>query len=143
MILKNILNVYNLLLSLGAFYLGVSMFLERGVFDTFPQEWIGVLPFNNWANLALFGIIVFGIGNGIAATYGFLKKDNKIFTITFTMGVLFFLCTVIPTILLGKWYLPTSALFGLSIIQILLGLCGFLTFYLVSLLKNYNRKNSF
>ena len=142
MLLKNILNVYNLLLSLGAFYLGVSMFLGRGVFDTFPQEWIGVLPFNNWASLALFGIIVFGIGNGIASTYGFIEKDKKIFIITFTMGALFFLCTVIPTILLGEWYLPTSAFFVLSIIQILLGLCGFLAFYLFSLLKNRNRKNS-
>jgi len=142
MLLKNILNVYNLLLSLGAFYLGVSMFLGRGVFDTFPQEWIGVLPFNNWVSLALFGIIVFGIGNGIASTYGFLEKDKKIFIITFTMGALFFLCTVIPTILLREWYLPTSAFFVLSIIQILLGLFGFLAFYLFSLLKNRNRKNS-
>ena len=140
MLLKSILNSYNLLMSLGAFYLGVSMFLERGVFDTFPQEWIGVLPFNNWASLALFGVIVFGIGNGIASTYGFIKKDNNIFTITFTMGVLFFLCTVIPTILLGEWYLSTSALFVLSLIQIFLGLFGFLTIYLVSLLKNRNRK---
>ena len=127
--MKSILNIYNLLLSLGAFYLGVSMFLERGVFDTFPQEWIGILPFNNWASLALFGIIIFGIGNGIASTYGFIKKDKKIFIITFTMGGLFFLCIIIPTILLGEWYLPTSALFVLSIIQILLGLIGFLTFY--------------
>ena len=129
MLIKSVLNIYNLLLSLGAFYLGVLMFLERGVFDTFPQEWIGILPFNNWASLALFGIIIFGIGNGIASTYGFIKKDIKIFIITFTMGALFFLCIIIPTILLGEWYLPTSALFVLSIIQILLGLIGFLTFY--------------
>ncbi|ATP41031.1 hypothetical protein CSE16_13770 [Solibacillus sp. R5-41] len=142
MLLKNILNSYNLLLCLGAFYLGVSMFLERGVFDTFPQEWLGVLPFNNWASLALFGMIVFGIGNGIASTYGFIKKDKKIFIMTFTMGALFFSCTVIPTILLGEWYLPTSALFVLSLIQILLGLFGYLTVYLVSLLKNNKRKIS-
>ena len=129
MLIKSVLNIYNLLLSLGAFYLGVLMFLERGVFDTFPQEWIGILPFNNWASLALFGIIIFGIGNGIASTYGFIKKDKKIFIITFTMEVLFFLCIIIPTNLLGEWYLPTSALFVLSIIQILLGLIGFLTFY--------------
>ncbi|KGR90130.1 hypothetical protein CD30_13340 [Ureibacillus massiliensis 4400831 = CIP 108448 = CCUG 49529] len=142
MLLKNILNAYNLLLSLGAFYLAVLMFLERGVFHTFPQEWIGVMPFNNWSSLALFGVIVFGIGNGIASTYGFIKKDNKIFTITFTMGALFFLCTVIPTIILGEWYLPTSAFFVLSLIQILLGLFGFLNFCLVWLLKNRNKKNS-
>ena len=58
MLIKSVLNIYNLLLSLGAFYLGVLMFLERGVFDTFPQEWIGILPFNNWENLVLFGVII-------------------------------------------------------------------------------------
>ena len=142
MLLKNIINSYNLILSLGAFYLGVSIFLERGAFDTFPQEWIGILPFTNSASLAFFGMTVFGIGNGIASIYSFKKNDIKKFTMTLTMGALFFFCTVIPTILLGEWYLPTSAFFVLSLIQILLGLFGFLTVYLVSLLRNHNRKNS-
>lgn len=124
MLIKNMLNIYNSLLALGALYLGVSMFLGRGVFETFPQEGLGVLPFTNWASLAIFGIIVFGIGNGIAATYGFIKKDKKIFIITVTMGALFFICTVIPTFLLGEWYLPTSAFLVLSIIQIGLGILG-------------------
>ncbi|KAA0955404.1 hypothetical protein FQ087_12335 [Sporosarcina sp. ANT_H38] len=141
MLLKNIINSYNLILSLGAFYLGVSMFLERGAFDTFPQEWIGVLPFTNWASLALFGMIVFGIGNGIASIYSFKKNDIKKFTMTLTMGALFFFCTVIPTILLGEWYLPTSVFFVLSLIQLFLGLFGFLTVYLVSILRNNNREN--
>ena len=127
MLVKIILNSYNLLLSLGAFYVGVLMFLERGVFATFPQEWIGRMPFNNWASLALFGIIIFGIGNAIASTYGFIKKDKKIFIITFTMGALFFFCTVIPTMLLGEWYLPTSQFLLLSLIQLLLGLFGLVT----------------
>ncbi len=127
MLLKNIVNSYNLLLSFGAFYVGVSMILGRGAFDTFPQEWIGVLPFSNWASLAIFGMIVFGIGNGIASTYGFKNNDKKNFTMTFTMGALFLFCTVIPTILLGEWYLPTSAFFVLSLIQILLGLFGSVT----------------
>ncbi|WP_019243958.1 hypothetical protein [Bacillus massilioanorexius] len=48
------------------------------------------MPFNNWASLALFRMIIFGIGNAIASTYGFIKKDKKIFTMTFTMGALFF-----------------------------------------------------
>ena len=129
MVLRNIVTVYNLLLSLGAFYVGILMFLERGVFDTFPQEWIGVLPFNNWASLALFGIIVFGIGNGIASIYGFVKKGKNLFILTLTMGVLFFLCTIIPTNLLGEWYLPTSLFSVFSVIQLLLGLLGLLNFY--------------
>lgn len=126
MILKNILNIYNLLLSLGAFYLGWLMLLGRDLFEEFPPEWIGVLPFDNWAVLALFGIIVFGIGNGLAATYGFIKQDKKICIMTFAMGTLLFLSIVIPTVVLGEWYLPTSEMFVLSIIQLLLGIFGFL-----------------
>lgn len=126
---KAMSNVYNLSLSLGAFYLGISMILGKGAFDTFPQEWLGVLPFTSWASLALFGMIVFGLGNGIAAMYGFFKKDKKIFVMTFMMGILFCSSTVISTILLGEWYLPTSAFLGFSFIQIVLGLLGLLTFY--------------
>ena len=123
MLLKHILNLYNLLLSLGAFYLGIDMILGKS-FDTWPPEWIGKIPFTSWVSLGLFGIIVFGIGNGIASTYGFIKKDNRIFLLTITMGVLFFSCTALSRILLGEWYLPTSGFLLFSTIQILLGLVG-------------------
>ena len=125
MLLKNILNLYNLLLSLGAFYLGIQMILARGAFDSWPPEWIGKLPFNSWVSLALFGMIIFGIGNAYASIRGFIKKDKTIFLMTFTMGALFFFCTVISTILVGEWYLPTSGFLLFSAIQILLGLVGF------------------
>ena len=46
MFLKNILNIFNLLSSLGAFYLGIEMILGRGSFDTWPPEWIGKIPFS-------------------------------------------------------------------------------------------------
>ena len=129
MALKNILNSYNLLLSLGAFYLGLSMLSGRGVFDIFPPEWIGKLPFNSWASLALFGMIIFGVGNAFASIWGFIKKEKSIFIMTFTMGALLFFCTVISTKLVGEWYLPTGQFLILSIIQILLGLVGFVISY--------------
>ena len=129
MLLKNILNSYNLLLSLGAFYLGLSMLLGRGVFDTFPPEWIGKLPFNSWASLALFGMIIFGVGNAFASIWGFIKKEKIIFIMTFTMGALLFFCTFISTRLVGEWYLPTGQLLIFSIIQISLGLVGLVISY--------------
>ena len=127
MLLRSILNFYHLLLSLGAFYLGGLMFLGKGAFDTWPQEWVGKIPFTSWVSLALFGIIIFGIGNAIASTYGFIKKDNKIYLLTIIMGALFFFCTVLSRILLGEWYLPTSQFWKLSLLQILLGLFGLVT----------------
>lgn len=125
MVLRFGVNFYNSLLSLGAFYLGGFMLAGRGVFDTFPPEWKGVMPFNSWASLALFGIIVFGIGNAAAAIYGFRRNNKNIFIITTMMGALFFLCTIIPTMLAGEWYLPMSMLAALSVIQLLLGFLGF------------------
>lgn len=125
--LKKTVNFFNLFLSLGAFYLGLSMFLGKGIFATFPPEWVGIMPFSNWASLALFGIIVFGIGNAMTSIYGFLKKDKKIFTLTFILGMLLFLCALMPIVLLGEWYLPTVYFFILSFFQILLGFFGLVT----------------
>ncbi|MBD3109634.1 hypothetical protein IEO70_14900 [Bacillus sp. AGMB 02131] len=124
MIPRIISNSYNLLLALGAFYLGLLMFMGKGAFDTYPPEWIGKIPFTGWAGIAIFGIIIFGIGNAIASAYGFVKKDKQIYIITISMGALFFLCTVASRILLGEWYLPTGQFLIFSVIQILVGLLG-------------------
>ena len=127
MTLKNILNVYHLLLSLGAFYMGITMISNEGIFESFPEEWAGKLPFSDWMSLALFGMIVFGIGNGGASVYGFIKKDKTIFTLALVMGALFLFCIISPTVLLGEWYLPTAQFLIAAIIQLLLGASGFLT----------------
>jgi len=44
------------------------------VFVEFPPEWVGVMPFTSWSALAIYGMIVFGIGNAVAAVYGFTRK---------------------------------------------------------------------
>lgn len=62
-LLRKSISVYNLLLAFGAFYIGAAMFLGKGGFREFPQEWIGRMPFSSWASIALFGILVFGAGN--------------------------------------------------------------------------------
>lgn len=134
--LKYIACLYNLLLSLGAFYLGVSMILGRG-FETFPPEWVGKIPFQSWMDIALFGMIIFGIGNAIASIYGFIRKE-RIFTLTILMGALLFFCTVISTNLLGEWYLPTGMLLIMSILQLSLGLIGLA----VNVLINFKSKLS-
>lgn len=124
MVLTKIASFYHLLLVLGAFYLGISMFLGRGVFADFPPEWIGTMPFRNWESLALFGMIVFGGGNAIAGVYGFIKKDKKVFLLSLVLGALLFLCASMPVILLGEWYLPTAFLTLLSAVQLSIGFIG-------------------
>lgn len=121
-LLRFFLAIFNLLLSLGAFYMGASMFLAWGVFSAFPQEWIGIMPFGSWATLAVFGIMIFGIGNAIASVYGFLKKDRVVFIFTILLGGLLLVCSAMPVFLIGEWYLPTVQLLMLGFIQMLLGL---------------------
>ena len=129
MSIKNMSILYHLLLSLGAFYVGGLMFLGRGAFGPWPQEWIGKLPFTSWGSLALFGILVFGFGNLFAFVYGIVKKDTKkVFLTTIMMGALFFFCTILSRVLLGEWYLPTGQFLIASIVQLSLGLLGLLTF---------------
>lgn len=103
------------------------MFLGKGAFADFPPEWMDVMPFSSWNSLALFGMIVFGIGNAGAGIYGFNKKNNKVFVLAIILGILCFLCAALPLILLGEWYLPLVFLFLASLIQVLLGVIGLLT----------------
>ncbi|WP_456278642.1 hypothetical protein [Bacillus sp. AK128] len=127
MVLKNITNLYNFLLSIGAFYISVMMFSGSGVFATFPQEWKGMLLLNDWVGFAIFTIIIFGLGNAIALIYGLIIKDNKIFIVTIFMGALFLICIIMQIILVGEWYLATVQFLVISLIQILLGSYGFVT----------------
>ncbi|WP_033541891.1 hypothetical protein [Planococcus sp. CAU13] len=124
MFLKKLVSSYSLLLSLGAFYLGSIMLSGEGVFADFPPEWIGVMPFNSWNSLALFGMIVFGLGNAAAAVYGFTKKNNRIFLLAIVLGALCFAGALMPAVLLGEWYLSTVYLFMAGALQILLSIIG-------------------
>ncbi|RPF56150.1 hypothetical protein [Aquisalibacillus elongatus] len=124
MLLKNVSSLYNLCLSLSAFYLGSLMILGEGVFATFPPEWIGKMPFDSWLNLSLFGMIIFGIGNAIAAIYGFIKRDKRIFIIMLALGILLFLSSLSPVFLLGEMYLPAAMIWLSSLIQLLLAISG-------------------
>lgn len=122
--LKKIVSSYCLLLSLGAFLLGIYMLLGKGIFVDYPPEWIGVMPFSSWNSLALFGMIIFGIGNAGAGIYGFRKKTKKVFVWAISLGAFCFLCAALPIFLLGEWYLPLVQLFLASVIQVLLGVIG-------------------
>ncbi|WP_134341224.1 hypothetical protein [Filobacillus milosensis] len=132
MLLKNVSNSYNLLLSLAAFYTGINILTGTGVFSEFPQEWVGKIPFNSWESIAIFGILIFGFGNAIAAIYGFIKKGRKIFIMTLIMGVLFLSCMVLQIILLDEVFLATVQFILASSLQLFLGLVGLVKTRLIS-----------
>ena len=122
-VILNLLGGYDLLMSLGAFYLGLNMIFEKGVFNEFPKEWLSKVPFQNWFLPAIIGIVVFGFGNCTAAILSFRKKGNLSWTVSAFMAGIFFLSMVAQYIIFREWYLPSSMLFILSIIQIVI--CGF------------------
>ncbi|MDQ0228222.1 hypothetical protein [Metabacillus niabensis] len=127
-VLKNgfvtLIIILNLLLSLGAIMIGIMMLLKKGVFASFPNEWTTYVPFNNWIILALFLIILFGIGNAFASLNGLLKKERKLYNLTMIMSILLMLSTVIQVIVLKEWFLATVEFLFIGLIQILLGLFG-------------------
>lgn len=100
------------------------MLLKKGVFASFPNEWTTYVLFNNWIMLALFLIILFGIGNEFAFLNGLLKKERKLYYLTMIMGILLVLSTVIQVFVLKEWFLPTVEFLFIGLIQILLGLFG-------------------
>lgn len=122
--LAKLLPAFNLAMSLGAFFMGISMLPFTGVFVEFPPEWAGVMPFSSWSALAMYGMIVFGIGNAVAAVYGFLRKTRKFSVANLCLGVLLFSSAALPVVLLDEWYLPLVFFFALSFIQLALGLYG-------------------
>ncbi len=125
--LKIISTIFNFCLAAGAVFTSITILSGEGIFAEFPEEWAGHVPFNNWAGVAVFGMIIFGLGNGIAAFYGFSKNRNRLFVVTFIMGLVFLFCMVTQVILLDEWYLATVEFMIFSIIQIILGSMGLLT----------------
>ncbi|MGB4588137.1 MAG: hypothetical protein WBI17_02735 [Clostridiaceae bacterium] len=121
-VILNLLGGYDLLMSLGAFYIGANMILEKGVFNEYPKEWLSKVPFQNWLLPAIIGIVVFGLGNSIAAIFSFRKKDNLSWIVSAIMAGTFFLSMVAQYVIFREWYLPSSMLLIFSIIQIVI--CG-------------------
>jgi len=121
-VILNLLGGYDLLMSLGAFYIGVNMIFEKGVFNEYPKEWLSKVPFQNWFLPAIIGIVVFGLGNCIAAIFSFMIKGNLSWIVSAIMAGIFFLSMVAQYIIFMEWYLPSSLLLILSIIQIIF--CG-------------------
>ncbi|RAZ67154.1 hypothetical protein [Planococcus maitriensis] len=123
--LTKLVAAFNLAMSLGAFYMGISMLPFMGVFVEFPSEWAGVMPFSSWSALAMYGMIVFGIGNAVVAVYGFMKKTRVFFVANLGLGILLSLSAALPIVLLGEWYLPLVFFFFLSFTQMTLSIVGF------------------
>ena len=115
-----LLGVYNLILAFGAIYYGVKMIQGSGIFAEYPTEWLSKVPFEGWIAPGIIAIMVFGLGNIIAAIFSFWKVVGRPWLISIIMGGIFFVSLVLQVIILGEWYLATAQFFVFSIIQLCL-----------------------
>ncbi|MBE3100782.1 MAG: hypothetical protein IMZ47_00690 [Firmicutes bacterium] len=125
----NLLGIYDLVLALLFIYLGVMMIGSKsGLFVEYPKEWLTKLPFKSWVMPGVIAIVLFGLGNIVAAIFSFTKANTKSWFISAIMGGILFISLVAQIIVLGEWYLATVEFFVLSIIQLCIS--GYTIFYL-------------
>ena len=117
----NLLGIYDLILAFGAIFTGAMMVSSRsGMFTEFPKEWLHKIPFESWFIPGFITIVLFGLGNIIAAIFSFRKQNSKSWLMSAIMGAIFFLSLVTQVIILGEWYLATVEFLIFSIIQLCL-----------------------
>ena len=120
---KTILCCYNLFLALGAIYCGIGMISGR--LGEYPPEWLDKVPFTDWIYPGIIAIVLFGIGNIVAAFYS-LKKESKFLIVSGVMGIILLFSFLLSIVLLGEFYLATGEFIILSIGQLTLTLITFI-----------------
>ena len=121
---EKLLGIYDLILALGAIFIGVMMVISNnGMFIEYPKEWLSKLPFESWVIPGIIATVLFGLGNIVAAIPSFRKENKKSWFVSAIMGGILFMSIVAQIIILGEWYLATVEILILSIIQ--LGLSGY------------------
>lgn len=113
-----ILGLFQIALAIGAILVGISMITAKGLFANYPKEWIGKIPFDSWSSIGILGIVVFGIGNLIAAIAAFSRGRARPWIMSVFMGGLLFVTILYFRYAIGEWYLATFQFLILSIIQI-------------------------
>ena len=122
----NILGIYDLIIAIGAIYIGVIMMISSsgGKFIPYPKEWLSKVPFESWIFPGIISIVLFGLGNIIAAILSFKKSNNKFWIASSIMGGLLFVSVISQVIILDETFLVTVEIMALSIIQ--LCMCGYI-----------------
>lgn len=116
-----ILGIYDLILALGALYSGLLMINPKNaIFSEYTVQFPLNLSFSNWTFPGIIVILVFGLGNVIAAVFCFKKNTKHAWFASAITGVLFLTCVICQILIMGKFYLPTAEFFIFSIVQLCL-----------------------
>jgi ABC-type uncharacterized transport system permease subunit len=116
---KYILGFYDLLLAIGAVYLGRELVCkEHGVFMKFSHALLSKLSLEDWIMSGVSAILIFGVGNMIASMFCFLKQNHLSWSLSAVIGSILYVTLVIQVLRTGDWQLSTAVFFALSILQL-------------------------
>ncbi|MBU3181882.1 hypothetical protein [Clostridium psychrophilum] len=122
----NLLGIYDMILAFGAIYIGVDMSSSNSqMFIQYPREWLAKVPFGSWVTPGLIAIVLFGLGNLLAAIFCLKKENSKSWVMSVVMGGILFISLITQIMILGEWYLATVELLLLSIVQLWLSIYVF------------------
>lgn len=115
---RYLLGIFDLVILVNVLIVGVSMIRQTGNYIEYPVEWLSKTPFDNFVLPGIIGIMIYGIGNLIAAIFAIAKKDFKSWMFSLVMGFILLLSMILQVIVLGESYLTTGILIIVSFIQI-------------------------
>ncbi|MHA6261518.1 hypothetical protein ACXYMX_16785 [Sporosarcina sp. CAU 1771] len=118
-----VLGIYDLFLAMGAIWLGVQMITSsNGTFfaDPYPDSWVSNLPFDSWVMPGILAVVIFGLGNIIAAVLSFKKEHNSSWYASAVMGVVFLFGLAYQYIAVGEMYIVTGPFLIIGIVQLCL-----------------------
>ncbi|QKY71572.1 hypothetical protein Len3610_02630 [Lentibacillus sp. CBA3610] len=115
------LGIYDLFLATGAIWIGVKMVKSSsGIFVEYPDRWASRLPFDSWVMPGILAIVIFGLGNIIAAVFSFKKRHNSSWYASTIMGAIFLISLIFQVIIIEKSYIVTNPFLAMSVIQLCL-----------------------
>lgn len=136
-----ILCVFNLFLATGAIWSGFQMVTSSSgtIFDEpYPDSWASNLPFESWVLPGVLAIIIFGLGNIIAAVLSLRKKHSSSWYASALMGLIFLLGLAFQYISVGEMYIVTGPFLILGVVQLCLSGYVFLGYRSLKLSKEYS-----
>ncbi len=117
-----VLGMYDLFLATGAIWLGILMVRSNsGIFaEKFPDSWAANLPFDSWVLPGILAIVIFGLGNIIAAVFSFKNNHSRSWYASAMMGIIFLFGLLFHRMIVNETYIITNPFIALSVIQLCL-----------------------
>ena len=118
-----VLGIYDLFLAVGAIWLGVQMITSsNGTFfaDPYPDSWVSNLPFDSWVMPGILAVVIFGLGNIIAAVLSFKKEHNSSWYASAVIGSVFLFGLAFQYIAVGEMYIVIGPFLIIGIVQLCL-----------------------